>query len=298
MLGILAAPAVAGQFTMLFTFNGGKGGGNPQGGLFYLGGTLYGTTNVGGRPGCYSDLGCGTTFSFVPGTGEKVMKAFRDGADAANPAAGLASVSGTLFGTSWYGGTGSSCNYYYGVPYGCGTVFSITPGGQEKVLHAFQSRNPIDGSFPAAGLIAVGNTLYGTTNQGGTGNCDTGGNACGTVYSITPGGAEKVLYSFKGGKDGANPGYVNLLNVNGTLNGTTYWGGETGCYENLGCGTVFSVTPGGAEKVLYAFKNGKDGANPLSGLIQVGSTLYGTAEFGGGYGCGGEGCGAVFAFTP
>jgi len=47
---------------------------------------------------------------------------------------------------------------------------------------------------------------------------------------------ENVVYSFKGGSDGANP-QAGLINVNGTIYGTTMNGGTSGM------GTVFSITP-------------------------------------------------------
>ena len=54
----------------------------------------------------------------------------------------------------------------------------------------------------------VGGLLYGTTYQGGT-----SGN--GTVYSVTPGGTEHVVYAFKGGSDGAYP--TTACELDGTL---------------------------------------------------------------------------------
>ena len=57
-----------------------------------------------------------------------------------------------------------------------GTVFSITLGGKEKVLHSFG--NGTDGKQPFAGLIDVNGTLYGTTAGGGT-------YGYGTVFALT-----------------------------------------------------------------------------------------------------------------
>jgi uncharacterized repeat protein (TIGR03803 family) len=57
------------------------------------------------------------------------------------------------------------------------------------------------------------------------------------------------------------------------------------------------VTTAGQEKVLYSFKGGKDGWWPASSLLDVGGTLYGTTQYGGGNGCGHTGCGTVFALT-
>jgi uncharacterized repeat protein (TIGR03803 family) len=105
-----------------------------------------------------------------------------------------------------------------------------------------------------------------------------------------------VLYRFRGGSDGRNP-QSGLIDVNGTLYGTTYFGGDgTGCYAP-GCGTVYSISTSGTEKVLYAFKGGSDGFFPVAGLIDVQGTLYGTTEEGGG-GCStDDGCGTVFSIT-
>ncbi|HLY01791.1 MAG TPA: choice-of-anchor tandem repeat GloVer-containing protein [Candidatus Cybelea sp.] len=187
--------------------------------------------------------------------------------DGAYPEAGLINVNGTLYGTTANGGVHCKGTY------GCGTVFAITSGG-ETVLHSFKGY-PDDGGNPDAGLINVNGTLYGTTSAGGaSGNCSGG---CGTVFKITTSGRETVLHSFEGGSgnsDGYDP-VAGLLNVGGTLYGTTYYGGAKGD------GTVFKITTSGKETVLHSFGNSKDGHDPLAGLINVKGTLYGTTEFGG-----------------
>src|SRR5438132_2689482 len=105
---------------------------------------------------------------------------------------------------------------------------------------------------------------------------------------------EKVLWSFGSGTDGQYP-YASLINVNGTLYGTTSGGGSnTSCDLGNGCGTVFSLDPStDVEKVLYSFcsqSNCTDGANPADSLINVKGTLYGTTVYGGSTGCSGYGC--------
>ncbi len=60
-----------------------------------------------------------------------------------------------------------------------------------------------------------------------------------------------------------------------------------------GKGTVFSMSPGGEEKILHSFGYGSDGATPLAGLIDVNGTLYGTTSAGSAYGDG-----TVFALKP
>ncbi|HEY6325591.1 MAG TPA: choice-of-anchor tandem repeat GloVer-containing protein [Candidatus Cybelea sp.] len=101
-----------------------------------------------------------------------------------------------------------------------------------------------DGANPLAGLIDVNGVLYGTTMAGGGGNtCFIYSGTCGTVYTVTAGGVETVLYRFVGGTHGFDPG-APLTNVNGTLYGTTYLGGvDDRCCHIYGHGTVFSLSP-------------------------------------------------------
>jgi len=142
--------------------------------------------------------------------------------------------------------------------------------------------------------MSVNGALYGTTESGGT-DCHDNGIGCGTVFSISPSGSEKVLYAFKGGSDGEAP-FADLIYFRGALYGTTAFGGGSGCNGN-GCGTIFKLAPDGTETVLHAFAGGNDGASP-AGLINIDGTMYGTTGSGGGTGCGGTGCGTVFSITP
>ena len=76
----------------------------------------------------------------------------------------------------------------------------------------------------------------------------------GTVFALTTSGSQKVLYRFGGSGDGASP-YAGLIEVNGTLYGTT----ESG--RANGKGTVFAIAPSGAESVLHSFGGSGDGSN-------------------------------------
>jgi uncharacterized repeat protein (TIGR03803 family) len=226
----------------------------------------------GGSTGCNPNppsVGCGTVYSVSTSGTEKVLHAFTGGSDGAFPVAGLVDVKGTLYGTTWKGGSGCSSGD------GCGTVFSITRSGKEKVLHSFGYGG--DGVWLFGGLVAVNGTLYGTTYLGGT-------NGGGTVFSISTSGTVKVLHSFGGGSDGAQP-YASLIDANGTLYGTTQAGGGSGCYSNAGCGTLFGITTSGQETVLHTF-DASDGSDPDGALIDVSGTLYGTTDLGGAYGWG------------
>jgi uncharacterized repeat protein (TIGR03803 family) len=83
-----------------------------------------------------------------------------------------------------------------------------------------------------------------------------------------------VLHSFGGAGDAADPS-AGLLDVDGTLYGTSAMGGQ------VGIGTVFAITTSGAESVLCSWASGTDGEEPLAAVIDVGGTLYGTTQGGG-----------------
>ena len=258
-------------------FTGDPDGAAPWAGLIDVGGNLYGTTSAGGT--YCGKPGCGTVFVINASGAEKVLHSFGGESDGVEPGSALLDVNGTLYGTTADGGAN-----------GNGCVYSISTSGAEKVLYSFAGKG--DGQYPIAPLIELNGTLYGTTLFGGA-------SGDGTVFSITTSGKEKLLYSFAGGSDGDGPGGP-VLNVHGTLYGLTDWGGISSCSASgySGCGTIYSVTTDGTEKVLYGFTGGKDGAMPQDGLVNVNGTLYGTTIYGGSSGCQGLGCGTVFSLTP
>lgn len=147
-----------------------------------------------------------------------------------------------------------------------GRPHSAARGVTLKYLHSFGGG--IDGRYPNGALISLNGTLYGTTYIGGA-------DGWGAVYSITPSGAENVVYSFLGSPDGADP-TGSLVSLGGTFYGATYSGGG-------GAGTVYSVTPSGTEKVIQPFYDGSFGAKPGAGLTVVAKKLYGTTTEGGAY---------------
>lgn len=329
--GAVYSLTTSGIPSVLHSFSGGSDGANPHAGLIDVNGTLYGTTMSGG-----SSKNLGTVYSVSISGTEKVLHAFKGGSDGAEPLAALTDVNGTLYGTTVEGG-GSGCqSSYHGSYIGCGTVFSITTSGQERVRHRFADQP--DGAEPFAGLIDVKGILYGTTAEGGA----AGSGGAGTVYSVTPAGVEKVLYAFDTWKDGLFP-WSGLIYVQGKLYGTTFGGGlmppqcrytncgvvyristagaeqvlyrfsgygggtspEAGLTELNGTlygttsqypGTLFSITTAGVEKQQHFFAGGRDGANPTASLTNLNGTLYGTTENGGAKT--GTGLGTVFALTP
>jgi uncharacterized repeat protein (TIGR03803 family) len=155
------------------------------------------------------------------------------------------------------------------------------------VIHTFAGY-PNDG-IDADGTLVLdqAGNLYGTTYAGGAANN-------GTVYKLSPGRngewSEKILHSFAGGTDGANPVAGVVLDGRGNIYGTTALGGS----NNLG--TVFELAAHGKSHykytVLWTF-NGTDGTNPYSiPVLDSACNLYGTAASGGS-----SGAGVVFEVT-
>jgi uncharacterized repeat protein (TIGR03803 family) len=164
------------------------------------------------------------------------------------------------------------------------------------LLHSFTGDS--DGGSPQAGLILSGNTLYGTTDFGGSSSngivfaINTDGTGFTNLHSFT---ASFGSYPFYANNDGANPLDGLILSGN-TLYGTTDSGGM------YGDGTIFSINTNGMSFTnLYSFTatsypgfpyTNSDGGSPLGGLVLSDNTLYGTTKFGSS-----SGRGAVFAIN-
>ena len=260
--GVVYKITTTGKERVVYRFKDPPDGDAAYGGLIFVNGYLYGTTSEGGA----NDYG--TVFRLSLSGKETVLHSFKGGKDGQAPFGGLVAVGHTLYGTTRNGGA-----YTYG------TVFKISLTGHEKVIHAFGGPLHNDGSGPLAGLTLVKGQLYGTTYGGGT-------DSWGTVYAITTAGKERVLHSFTDTPDGGNPEYVNLIDVRGTLYGTTSVGGTAG--------TVFKITTSGSESVVYNIPGGSGGEQPFGGVAFLNGKLYGTTRVGGNSTL----LGTVFAVTP
>jgi uncharacterized repeat protein (TIGR03803 family) len=186
--------------------------------------------------------------------------------DGAQPFSQLVLSASTLYGTAQSGGSTDD-----------GTVFALkTDGTGFTTLHSFTQPDNFfhqnsDGFGPTYGMMLSENTLYGTTEWGGSA-------ASGTVFALsTDGTGFRVLYN------GGHPNGPLMLSGD-TLYGTTSNGGASGA------GSVFALaTNGTGFTVLHDFtplSNGNsginsDGAYPGSGLLLSGNTLYGIASYGG-----------------
>jgi len=263
--GTVFAIKTNGKVLWTYNFKGdpGKDGDLPMGAPIDVNGILYGTTANG------STGNSGVVYQITPTGVEHVIFRF-NGTQGRMPYGNLIAFHGALWGTTEQGGLDF------------GTVFSITTAGKLTTVYKFKGASQSDGWNPYAGLVELHGTLYGTTAYGGANNT-------GTVFSITATGQESVIHSFgaSSSRDGAHP-MSALFVYNGNLYGTTLDGGPHND------GTVFAVTPSGAEQLLCSFdKSGSGLAYPSGSVVELDGRLYGTTEFGGPYNSGG-----VFSISP
>lgn len=281
-LGLFAPMMIAhaAKFKTLYSFMGQSDGGEPTDGSLILdgAGNLFGTTSL------INKYNAGTAFKLNPDGTENVLYSFAEGNGGFQPNGLVMDRKGDLWGTTSGGGIGG------------GVIFEITTRDKEKLIHTFEG-SPHDGCGAwSAMVINRRGDFFGTTS-----NC--GKHPFGTVFKLNRVRHESLRYSFKGGRDGLYPFAGPILDSQGNLYGTTYYGGIISACSNGfgGCGTIFKLTPGGRKTELYKFKGPpRDGYVPAGTLLRDSSgNLYGTTMWGGrAGGFANNGCGIVFKLAP
>jgi uncharacterized repeat protein (TIGR03803 family) len=143
-----------GTETVLWSFGGTGDGINGNSNLVIgADGNFYGTCSGGGANGN------GTFFKITPAGSETVLYSFGASGDGQTAYGNLVlAADGNFYGTSMLGGTHSQ-----------GTIFRITPTGEESVLWSFGGAG--DGQQPFGGLVTgTDGHFYGTTDGGGSNN--------------------------------------------------------------------------------------------------------------------------------
>jgi uncharacterized repeat protein (TIGR03803 family) len=257
--GIVYEIEASGTVKKLYDFKPAQGGATPRSGLTLHAGNFYGTAEFGG-----GGANAGVVYKLSPAGQETVLYTFKGGkTDGADPEYNVVvDQAGNLYGVTIHGGT-----------YNQGTVYKLTPSGQETILHTFTGR--ADGSYPTGLALDSAGNLYGAAASGGEGS-QTGLQE-GVVFKLDVAGSFSLLHSFTGLSDGGGPNGV-LLDGAGNLYGTTYSGG----LGNPGAGVVFKIDASGAYTVLHAFLAATDGGYPEAGVtLDSKGNIYGTC---GGYG--------------
>lgn len=262
-LGLIVTHSAQAQtFTHLHDFTNAADGGSPTAGVTLDGqGNIFGTASTGGD-------GNGGTVWQLKRSGQgwtlNTIHAFEpSNGDGKTPLGGVViGPDGTLFGTTYSGGTGC-----YGMV--CGTVYNLKPPQSfcrtgvcpwtETVLHNFAGY-PYDGGEPQYmdPIFDASGNMYGTT-------CGGGGLNYGTVFEMQRSSGvwtESEIYVFDGG-DGECPESGPIMDHAGNLYGTTIQG-----FGNQG--EVWEISPAEpywTQNVLVRFEEGENGNAPAAGLV-------------------------------
>jgi len=204
--------------------------------------------------------------------------------DGDQPLSPVLGSDGNLYGVTAAGGNSTAS----------GTVYKLTLGGELTTLHSFcPTSGCADGQYPEGVVLASDGNLYGTTQFGGV-NAD---GRAGTIFSISPGGKFKLLYTFcsqANCADGWQPSSPPIQGSDGNFYGVAQFGGTgTGAL-----GVAYKLTPAGVYSVLYNFcsRTGcTDGAQPVSISQGPHGGLFGITSVGGG---GFKSCGTAFGIGP
>ena len=285
---LLAPAATAGtQYKILYSFDGGYGVGGPKGGpptaapILDAHGNVYGPAGGGNGNSCEGP--CGVIYKVAPDAKgkwhETVALNFGSHSHHGWPDSNLSfDGHGNLY--------GSLSSYW---------VFQMNPrvrGGDLKMIYHGYGTD-------VGGVIADGTgKVYGALGDKS--------NYRVTIGELSPGGDEwsyDALYTFCDDGDcidGAFPRAPFSWGKDGTLYGTTFWGGNAGCYQHNGCGAAFQMVPNGDGTWKYsvahrfAGTHRQDGENPWGGLVMgTDGNLYGTTFYGGP-----NAVGTVFKLTP
>jgi len=261
--------------TDLFQFDGASGY-SPGGGVITdRGGTIFGTTSIGGTGPCSGGAGCGTVYALSPPAAHggswvfNKLYDFQGGQDGYSPFAPLTlGAGGNLYG---YPGGGTP-----------GAVFRLAPPTIPgapwtfQILYVFTGK--ADGNLLAVSspLVFRRGSLYGVASGGAKG-CGQFG--CGSVFRLAPGPAggawtERTLFRFRGAATSGQPNWIVGFDDADALYVST----------SLGNGAVVKLSPpastgdGWTESVLTRFAGDGDGENPTNLVLAPDGGLYGIAN--------------------
>ncbi len=249
------------QIQDLVQFTSALEGVRPAGAMAISGNHLFGAAQLGGAldGGAIYRINATTTNKLAAGFTN--LHSFNYESEGGGPSSGVIVSGATLFGTLEAGGP--SLN---------GGIYKMgLDGNGFTMLHTFPTvgaESPT-GRRPSGALAIEGNTLYGTTKEGGANNA-------GVVYKLQADGTGFTVLHHFGGELGRTP--VGSLVVSGNhLFGACRDGGSNDY------GLLFRINTDGSEfTVLHHFvADPTDGAFPEAGLLLAGADLIGTTSRGG-----------------
>jgi MYXO-CTERM domain-containing protein len=174
----------SGVYTQLYTFTGGSDGALPTALLQGPDGNLYGVASTGN---C-ANFCAGTIFELTPSGTFTLLHSFIQ----AQPSSLTLGADGNLY------GTGTTAD-------GAGVIFELAlPSGVYSMIASsgFGPQTLVQGSD--GNFYGMTQAFSLATNGNGVPLPASDGTDLGTVFGVTPSGKLTTLYSFTGGKDGAN----------------------------------------------------------------------------------------------
>jgi hypothetical protein len=297
---ILAAAALAATSwaadteKILFNVQGGAYGYDPFSMVRDANGNIYGTFFEGGSA-CPYTIGCGVVYKLSPNANgqfsESIIHTFTGGDDGSEPTSLLMDPAGNLF-VATLGGGSKKCIG------GCGAIVELSPlpGGSWSTTVLYDFQGDFDGQHPTISTMDAQGNIYGAFLKAGQ------------VFELTRNSnrtwTKKFLYLF----DTTSAYYPTpwVVDGNGNVYGTAWFGGDSGCLEYQGsCGAIFELSPNSdgtwSPTLLHSF-TGPDGARPLMIIPDANGNFFGVTLTGGtGTSCttgSSFGCGTLFELSP
>jgi uncharacterized repeat protein (TIGR03803 family) len=255
------------NFTVLHNFCSSAGCADGNGpGTLVLGqdGNIYGGTASGGATGqfCHVQGGCGTIFRFTPasGTFTTLLQISKNSEQGEGGGSLILASDGNFYGVN--NGTNG------------GQIFRFTPAGQYTIQFTFPTAEldePISGITQGANGNFYGALIQELNNQGIT------------FYEVSPDGTGFQQFAPFTKLEGTLSIPSLFLASDGNLWDTNF---ESSAFSS---GTVFTLNPeSGVVFQQFPF-NGRNGSQPLAGVIQgADGLIYGTTELGGTISGGGQ----------
>jgi hypothetical protein len=273
-----AALAEGQTFTVLHNFALTDGAQPFAGVTMDAAGNLYGTTEYGGILNCDNGgvPGCGVAYKLRQVHSSWILSVLYEfqGNDGGflptDPGDITLAPDGSPYGTQLLGGEEFSGTVFNLLPPATASVSANTQWSY-KLDHVFGTGN--DGGAPSQPTFDQAGNIFGAAAGGGLGGW-------GIVYELTPSGGawtETILYNFLGGPDGAAPADLTFDEA-GNIYGVTRSGGNQECHDNVGCGTVYELTPsdsGWVKTILHVFLQETEGGDPGPLVRDSAGNLFG-----------------------
>ena len=288
-----AIPTAAQTFSVIHNFTGNDGYRPDSGVILDRGGTIYGATAFGGNQRCGSGhdpgsggggpAGCGVVFRLKKQGNSWVETPLWDftginGSYTTTPGELTIGPNGSLYGPELLGGNEEGGRVYNLRPGSSAPSSVIAPWNYAPV---WDFCNGNDACYPNKVVFDAAGNMYGSSTYGGNSNL-------GAVWEMTPAGNgtwnESVIYGFLGPLYGdGDRGHGVALDEQGNIYGTTYYGGNTECFDNYGCGVVYELThtsSGWTETILHVFQQNSEGGAPGPLMRDSAGNLYGATSTG------------------